>query len=112
MKNLKRLGHPGRLLSGSKSGYMDKYGTHVVVFNANLFVGKDKIWYGDLDLTLDKEILLESAKELNQTLYVLYEMDGRFENEDNPKLEKYLAKYTPQGEVIVNPKYEKLKLNL
>lgn len=73
----------GRMISGSKSLYREKYPDHKVCFNANV-VAKSygKVWYGDLDLTVDREKLQEVANELHDTLYVLYEMDGRFENEN------------------------------
>jgi hypothetical protein len=40
-----------------------------------------KVWWGDLDLTLDWERLEKIATALNKSLFVLREMDGRFENE-------------------------------
>ena len=74
-----------RMISGSKSLYRQRYPDHKVCFNANVVAESyGKVWYGDLDLTLDREKLQEVANELNDTLYVLYEMDGRFENENKP----------------------------
>jgi|688.fasta_scaffold86144_3 hypothetical protein len=73
----------GRLISGSKSGYRDLYPDNEVYFNANVFVlGEGKIWHGDLDITKDREILLEIAREIGKDLFILREMDGRFENEE------------------------------
>lgn len=73
----------GRILSMSKSGYRDANPNSVVYFNANLVTAKDgKIWYGDLDLTKDSETLKAIAEEAGVILYVLREMDGRFENEE------------------------------
>jgi hypothetical protein len=73
----------GRMISGSKSGYHKKYPGHKVVFNANIVTeSRGKIWYGDLDLTLDITQLMNIAKELKEALYILYEMDARFENEN------------------------------
>lgn len=75
----------GRIISGSKSSYRERYPDHKVCFNANVVAQSyGKVWYGDLDLTLDREKLQEVANELHDTLYVLYEMDGRFENENQP----------------------------
>lgn len=71
-----------RLLSGSKSFYSEKHPNHVVFFNSNLVDKKlGKIWYGDLDITIDGEKLQAIANDLNTVFYVLSEMDGRFENE-------------------------------
>ena len=73
----------GRMISGSKSSYMQLYPKHVVVFNANIVTkSRGKVWFGDLDLTLDEAKLKIVASALKEPLYVLREMDARFENED------------------------------
>lgn len=73
----------GRMVSGSKSGYQSQYPNNFVVFNANIIIPNEgKVWYGDLDLTKSGEILKEVANESNTTIYVLREMDARFENEN------------------------------
>jgi hypothetical protein len=72
----------GRMISGSKSSYRERYPDHEICFNANIFsLQQGKIWYGDLDLTLDSEKLDRIAESLGEKLYVVREMDGRFENE-------------------------------
>lgn len=78
--------HVSRMISFSKSFYREEYPDNEVYFNANVFTLEDgKIWYGDLDLTLDTEKLKDVSKEIGKKLYVLYEMDGRFENEKQSK---------------------------
>lgn len=73
----------GRMISGSKSGYVDMYPDHKVIFNANIITkNRGKIWHGDLDITMDMESLENISKELEEDLYILREMDARFENED------------------------------
>lgn len=73
----------GRLITGSKSWYRNNNPDNLVIFNSNVFAeGMGKIWYGDIDLTVDKDVLYDVAKELGVTVYVLYEIDGRFENEN------------------------------
>lgn len=72
----------GRMISASKSEYRERYPDNKVVFNANIFLlGEGKIWYGDLDITRDIDKLESVAKELGKDIYILREMDGRFENE-------------------------------
>ena len=44
----------GRLIAVSKSGYKSQYPNNEVVFNANIVTSEGKVWYGDLDLTLDR----------------------------------------------------------
>jgi hypothetical protein len=79
------LGCPGRLLSMSKSEYSRRHPTHTIVFNANLCArSHGKLWYGDIDVTADKKILKKVAEALGEKIYVLSEMDGRFENEEVP----------------------------
>ena len=83
IKDLQIKGYyTARLLCGSKSTYSNRYPKNVVFFNANLIDEKfGKIWYGDLDLTVDGRILINLAQNYGTTLYVLREMDGRFEND-------------------------------
>jgi hypothetical protein len=73
----------GRMISASKTGYREKFPDHEVYFNANIFVlGEGKVWYGDLDINRDREALSEIAAESGVTLYIVSEMDGRFDKED------------------------------
>jgi hypothetical protein len=72
-----------RMISRSKSRYRTEHPDHVVVFNANIFTeSSGKVWYGGLDLTKDGDVLKSIAKEIGEPLYVLYEMAGRFGNEN------------------------------
>jgi hypothetical protein len=91
------LGYSGRMISGSKSGYRKVYPENVPVFNANLVIedaGKYvKIWHGDVDLTTDAEKLLKASEKTAKKLYVLYEMDARFENESKPAVHRNIASY-------------------
>ena len=73
----------GRMISHSKSGYMDRFPNNEVYFNANIFVlGEGKIWYGDIDITKEKEQLENVAREIGKDLFILREMDGRFGSEE------------------------------
>lgn len=75
----------GRMISGSKTGYMERNPKNKVVFNANILIpSKGKIWHGDLDITLDRENLHKVAKALEEDLYILREHDARWGNEDKP----------------------------
>jgi hypothetical protein len=70
------------MIGGSKSKYRASNPDHEVFFNANLFTTEDgKIWYGDIDYTIDKTTLEKVATAINRELYLLRELDGRFENE-------------------------------
>lgn len=91
------LGFPGAMISASKSGYGDKYPKNVAVFNSNVVTAKGKIWYGDLDITLAEQNLADLAKKIGETVYVLREMDGRFENEGKPRIENAVYAVTPEG---------------
>lgn len=75
----------GRMISASKSGYRRNNPDNDVIFNANIFTKSDgKIWYGDLDITESCRTLQLVAEEIEEPLYILYESDGRFDNEDIP----------------------------
>lgn len=88
----------GRMISSSKSGYRNRFPENEVYFNANIFVlGEGKIWYGDIDVTKDRENLENVARELGKDLYILREMDGRFGNEelnDSEIITKAMCKIT------------------
>lgn len=71
-----------RMVGGSKTVYRNTHPDNEVYFNANIFTEEQgKVWYGDLDLTLDTRALKKVAKQLNTKLYILREMDGRFGTE-------------------------------
>jgi hypothetical protein len=75
----------GRMIGGSKTGYRDQHPDDLIVFNANILMpGYGKVWYGDLNLTEDYLALREIAQNLNTELYVLWESDGRFGDENKP----------------------------
>jgi len=77
--------HSGRMIGGSKSLYIKKHTEDLIVFNANVLMpGYGKVWYGDLNLTEDYLVLREISECLNTTLYVLWESDGRFGEENKP----------------------------
>ena len=77
--------HNGRMIGGSKSGYRNMHPDELIVFNANILMpGYGKVWYGDLNLTEDYLVLKEIAQNLNTELYVLWESDGRFGEENKP----------------------------
>jgi hypothetical protein len=89
----------GRMISGSKSLYRQRYPDNEVYFNANIVIeSAGKIWYGDIDLTLDTPKLKEVANILGEPLYVLYEMDARFENENKP-----IQFYKDHARAIISP---------
>jgi hypothetical protein len=89
----------GRMVCHSKSTYLQQNPDHVTIFNANIYTEEEgKVWYGDLDLTIDGDRLTEVATAAQQTLYVLREMDGRFgkENRTSAELKEIaVAKFHP-----------------
>lgn len=74
-----------RMLGGAKYIYQNDHPEDLIVFNANVIM-KDvgKVWYGDLNLTEDYNVLREIAQSLNTELYVLWESHGRFGEENKP----------------------------
>lgn len=82
------LGPPGRLLSMSKSLYRANHPEFIP--NANLYVGVQKVWYGDFDpgRSGDHAILYQLARVSGQGVRVLREMDGRFSHEESPLFDR------------------------
>ena len=77
--------YDARMIGGSKWEYTDKHRGDLIVFNANVLMpGYGKVWYGDLNLTEDYLVLREIAECLDTTLHVLWEMSGRFGEENRP----------------------------
>jgi hypothetical protein len=71
---------------------------NIAIFNANVLTkAGEKIWYGDIDITLELSGLTSLAKKLHTSIYVLYESDARFGKENNPNMENFVLKATPEG---------------
>jgi len=104
----KRIGWEGRMISGSKSGYRDRFPDNLSIFNANICSRDSKIWYGDIDITLSRQDLRELAVESATDIYVLYEMDARFENEDNPRIENFIYRANADGTEEIGKSYQGL----
>lgn len=90
-----KIGWAGRIISGSKRGYRMTHPDNFALFNSNICTKAAKIWWGDIDLTTAKLDLLDIAEETGEELYVLFEMDGRFENENSPKIDKAAVVFYP-----------------
>jgi hypothetical protein len=71
------LGHEGRLISFSKSQYIDAFPTRIPCFNGVVCVRRasklEAIWKGDLDITLDEPKLAELSRQTGQTIAVFSE---------------------------------------
>jgi hypothetical protein len=57
----------------------------------------EKIWFGDLDLTLSIDKLKELSQEIDSEIRVLREMDARFEYDDNPQVQRFVLSIKPDG---------------
>jgi hypothetical protein len=69
----------GRMISANKKSKEGAY------YNANIFTeGHGKVWYGDIDTIKDKFKLQTVADFIGKPIYILREMDGRFENQYRP----------------------------
>ena len=102
----KVLGHKGKMITGSKGRYRYNNPNNIVVFNSNVVLAHthNVIWSGDLDITLDHKKLSTLAKAVGD-FFVIYEMDGRFENASKPKLDDYVALVQSNGQIVLNPKH-------
>jgi len=91
------VGPAGRLISFSKSGYRERHPDRVPVFNANLALRGGRVWYGDLDLSVDELALVELARRVGQSVYLLRESDSRFEHEAHPLLGRAVYQVNQDG---------------
>lgn len=108
--SVNHLGHSSKMITYSKSAYKQRNPGNVVIFNSNVCTKKHgKIWFGDIDVTKNKNELINLAKNIKENVYVLNEMDGRFENEKNPKIKNFVVKITPKGSVELNQKLKEIK---
>lgn len=73
------LGHPGRILSGSKQGPPSVY------WNACVFIKGRQVWYGDLDTEADTHKVQAAANMAGETLYVTPEQPYRWDGLDFKK---------------------------
>jgi hypothetical protein len=88
------------MIGSSKFYYRKQFPDNEVYFNCNIITEHGKAWWGDLDITISRDVLQKVANETNTTLYVLREMDARFGNENKPfeeLKEKAVVVFTPNG---------------
>jgi hypothetical protein len=95
----KALGMPGRMIAGSKSGYRNAYPGNAPVFNSNIVVERQKVWYGDIDLTISGPLLVRLAAEIGSDVHVLPEFAARFDNENKPQMSETIALFCADGTV-------------
>lgn len=80
--------HMGRLLSGNKTAPVGEK----CIWNANIITkSHGKVWFGDVNLTRDANVLKDISKIIGETLYVLKEADARFGTE-NEEIESLIRK--------------------
>ena len=105
---METVGPMGAMIGASKSGYRDRNPDNLVVFNCNLVLLEagekfglgsrhGKVWFGDIDITKSRQKLKDLADRSMCTVVILSEMDGRFENESDPLLNKFVYKVEPSG---------------
>ena len=84
---------PGRMISGSKSGYVRNHPNSRPVFNARICIlGEGIVWWGDLDIARDRDELEKIAISIEKNLYVLRESDAWSEVTDDKILKWVVEK--------------------
>jgi hypothetical protein len=70
--------HLSRLIGLSKTGFIRRHPQHAAIFNATIADAEGRrLWWGDLDLTVDEEALHRLAERAGLDLYIYYEGDSR-----------------------------------
>jgi hypothetical protein len=101
----------GRIMSASKTAWTRAFPTEVGIFNANVFARPEggqvmKVWHGDLNLTREEPALVQVAAASGQTIWVLFERDGRFGGKDEePELGRAVLCLHPGGGVAFDESY-------
>ena len=86
----------GAMLGASKSAYADLHKNDLVIFNANICTKEfGKVWWGDLNVTKSQKHLHKLADDAGVDIYVLNEMDARFQFEAAPQLHKAMVVFQP-----------------
>jgi len=84
---------PGRMISGSKSGYVRNNPKGRPIFNARVCIlGEGIVWWGDLDLEKDTESLEEISTTIGKNLFILRESDAWSEVTDEQINSRLVAK--------------------
>lgn len=65
----------------------------------------EKVWYGDLDLTLEEDKLIILSRLLDASVFLVREMDGRFDNERVPNLKESICQINPYAATEFNTRY-------
>jgi hypothetical protein len=110
-----KVGYDGNMIAGSKSGYRNAYPNNFALFNANICILEKKlfksngvkVWWGDIDITKSRNALREIALELDVDIYVLSEMDGRFENDKSPIMKNFVYRANGNGTEELGEFYSK-----
>jgi hypothetical protein len=87
--------HSGRCF-GSKSAYVSEHPGHHVGFNAVLLSPDgERIWCGDIDITLDYPDISMVAASRGQELFVLRE--GDYDENMPAQFDRAMARFQPNG---------------
>jgi len=102
--------YQGRMISGSKSGYRNRFPENDAVFNACIFTKSHGKWHGDLDITVDKENLQKLCDILGEEMLITYESVGwKAETITYGEIEKHAhAKFTPKSKTYLSRVYDGL----
>jgi hypothetical protein len=66
----------------------------------------EKVWYGDLDLTLEEDKLVILSRLLDASVFVVREMGGRFENDGVPNLQETVLQINLLGRTEVSQAFD------
>jgi len=96
----------GRMISGSKSGYRQRFPKNDVIFNARIFTKTDN-WHGDLDITKDRKELQKLCNEINEEMLITSESVGwHSENQKYEDIEENAhAKFIPNSQLYYSRVY-------
>ena len=91
---------PGRKMAPSYPHYFAAHPDNIIIRRANILTKEQgRIWWGDLDLTLEMDDLKQLAKDINQEIWILREMDVSLRGRE-PDWDSFVFRIQPNGIVI------------
>lgn len=90
----------GRKMMPSRSHYHAAHPDNIVIPRANILTKeRGRIWWGDIDITSEMNDLKQLAKDLNEELWILREMDVSLRGQE-PNWNEFAFRIQPNGLVI------------
>ena len=103
----KRLGDVGNVLSSNRTRYRKTHPNNLIIFNSNIIIDNQKLWTGDIDITISNDDLIDISRIMNKDVYILFGADKRLKNDDTDTDKYCVVMYSPDGTHRLNNRLTK-----